>query len=343
MKKVLFSAAMFATIAGVMLMTSCKKQQDTIVKKDAAPFEQGVSGSEQKIIDFIDSYSAFKKGAKVEGESVSLEEARWQWETTFNYCYGFTQDEHSDMRHDTVCVALPKTDPDGNIAYVDILQTYADIVDAVRECYNAIDIDGKFLKYVTISFDNGTKDGDKATVVINTGKSVNGIDPQGPFNVGECYLWGAMGNLELANAAPGQIKSKVFDYDLRMMYYYTPCPTCTTWIDSINSTTYCGNTENSDSLFYVEGLTKEEVQNYQICYDDLNKEYYYIVKRGHWGQPTNLYGVDWYYYTDVFSYDDIADNNLYSIWHYFNIVRCTRHWRHGDTPYPISIDEEQER
>lgn len=339
-----FVAAAIVVAATAAVLVGCKKEEQTSGKQEKSVSRydetQQPSESEEKIISFINDYQGMKKGEKAEGEALSLEEARWQWETTLNYCYGFTQDEHIELRHDTMCMDLPKPDFNGKIAYVDILQTYADIVDAVRECYNAIDMEDKFLKYVTISFDNGAKDGDNATVVINTGKSVNGIDPQGPFNVGECYLWGTMNGIESTNTATYQEDLKVFNYDLQMMYNYTPCPTCTTWIDNISDTTYYGYLENNDSLFYATGLTFEEAQNYQICYDDLNREYYFIVKRGHWGQPTNLYGINWYYYTDVSSGRCVTGRDEYSVWHDVKVSYCDRHWRQGDTPYPIPINEE---
>lgn len=343
MKKVLLSVAIIAATLGVM-MSSCKKEESALMKEGVAQTEQSMSPTEQRVLDFLADYDAMKRGAKVDGESVTPELLRHLCETTVNYCYGFTQDHLTDVRMDTIHVAMPKTDALGNIAYNDQLATYGEIISAIRETYKSINMENKTLKFVMMSLNNKAKDGDNdITIVMNTGRNTDGIDPQGPFNVDECYLWGIMGNLESTNTAVWQEYLKVLDYDYQMMYYYTPCPTCTTWIDNISDTTYYGYLENNDSLFYATGLTLEEVLNYQLCYDDLNREYFFIVKRGHWGQPTNLYNVDWYYYTNVFSNGAPIGHDLFSIWHYFTVFRCTRHWRHGDAPYPIPIDEEQER
>lgn len=343
MKKVLLSVAIIAATLGVM-MSSCKKEESALMKEGVAQTEQSMSPTEQRVLDFLADYDAMKRGAKTDGEAVTPEQLRYLCETTVNYCYGFTQDPLTDVRMDTIHVAMPKTDALGNIAYNDQLATYGEIISAIRETYKSINMENKTLKFVMMSLNNKAKDGDNdITIVMNTGRNTDGIDPQGPFNVDECYLWGIMGNLESTNTAVWQEYLKVLDYDYQMMYYYTPCPTCTTWIDNISDTTYYGYLENNDSLFYATGLTLEEVLNYQLCYDDLNREYFFIVKRGHWGQPTNLYNVDWYYYTNVFSNGAPIGHDLFSIWHYFTVFRCTRHWRHGDAPYPIPIDEEQER
>lgn len=337
-------AAMMVVATGAVIMVGCKKEESAQMKDGVAQTEQNMSPEEQKVLDFLADYDAMKQGIKADGEAVTPEQLLYLCETSVNYCYGFTQDHLTDVRMDTIHVAMPKTDALGNIAYNDQLATYGEIISAIRETYKTINMENKTLKFVVMSLNNKAKDGDNdITIVMNTGRNTDGIDPQGPFNVDECYLWGIMGNLESTNTAVWQEYLKVLDYDCQMMYYYTPCPTCTTWIDNISDTTYYGYLENNDSLFYATGLTLEEVLNYQLCYDDLNSEYFFIVKRGHWGQPTNLYNVDWYYYTNVFSNGAPIGHDLFSIWHYFTVFRCTRHWRHGDAPYPIPIDEEQER
>ncbi len=343
MKKVLFSAAMFATIAGVMLMTSCKKQQDTIVKKDAAPFEQGVSGSEQKIIDFIDSYSAFKKGAKVEGESVSLEEARWQWETTFNYCYGFTQSHLLNMRADTVSVSVPEADGEGNISYSDLLGTYGAIIDAVRKAYANIDMDAKTLQFVMMDVEDSSRDAMNVRVILNTGSDVvDGVDTVYtgpwygvPFVYGECYPWGLAGPFSTMDNAAHQLQNKIEIYDANHSYYYVPCPNCYTYIENINSVVNLSG-QNDNNLFYIQCETGNELSNYQICWTDLNRYYAYYIQLGHYeNMPTNLYNQDWYYRTIVKPY-----NHKYTGWHNVQVLNCTRHWRHNDE-YPITIDPEE--
>ena len=344
MKKFFFIVvALFATVAGLLTNTSCKKQQEeSALLNGATQTEQDMSPSEQKVLDFLADYDAMKRGAKAEGEAVSPEQARWQWETSLNYCYGFTQDHLTDMREDTLHMAMPKTDAQGNIAYSDLLDTYANIVSAVRETYKSINMGNKTLKFVTVNFDNGSKDGDgTVTIVMNTGRNYNGIDPQGPFNVGECYPWGTVGATENPAFAPMKLYEKVCDYDTLWMAYHNPCPTCVTWIDSITEKTYYGYKENNDSLFHAIGLTCSEVQNYLLCYDDLNKEYFYMIKRGHYGQPTNLYNQKWYYCSKVYSKGIEWDQDFWSIFHVYVVKYCIRRWRHDGGLYPIPIDGDE--
>ena len=140
MKKVLLSVAIIAAMLGVM-MSSCKKEESAQMKNGVAQTEQSMSPSEQRIIDFLADFEAMKQGAKAEGESVTPEQARWQWETTLNYCYGFTQTDLTSMRHDTLRVAMPKTNAQGNVDYTDLMATYNDIVSTVRNAYVNIDME----------------------------------------------------------------------------------------------------------------------------------------------------------------------------------------------------------
>ena len=109
MTKVLLSVAMIAAMLGVM-MSSCKKEESAQMKEGVAQTEQSMSPTEQKVLDFLADYDAMKRGAKVDGESVTPEGLRHLCETTINYCHGFTQSYLTDVRNDTICVPLPKVD-----------------------------------------------------------------------------------------------------------------------------------------------------------------------------------------------------------------------------------------
>ena len=342
MKKFLLGAVMIAAMMGVV-MSSFKKEDSAQMKDGVAQTEQSMSPSEQRIIDFPADFEAMKQGAKAEGEAMTPENACKHLEVVFNYCYGFTQDQLIDMRMDTVRVTMPKTDIEGNICYNDLLTTYGNIVAAARETYKGIDLVGKTLKFVTMTIDDeGAKDGDEIIIVMNTGGDGDGLDPEGPFEVGECYIWGSLDEYETTTSAAGKVKGAINSYDASKMLDYNPCASCYTYIDNIHTDTiYYGFMENNDSLFNATGLTLEEVLNYQLCYDDLNREYFFTVKRGHWGLPTNLYDQDWYYYTIVSSKGkQTAPDGLYNIWHVVKILHCTRHWRNDGNEYPVPIDND---
>ena len=153
-------AAIMIVATGAVIMVGCKKEENAQMKDGVAQTEQNMSPSEQKIIDFMDAYSSMKQGAKVEGDAVSPEDARWYWESVLNYRHSFTQSYLVDMRRDTVRLTMPKTNAEGNISYADLLTTYGDIVDAVREAYVSIDMDDKTLQFVSMSIKgNVSKDG----------------------------------------------------------------------------------------------------------------------------------------------------------------------------------------
>ena len=187
-----------------MTNTSCKKNEEGyLINKGAAQTEQSMSPAEQRVLDFLDSYADMKHGAKVDGEPLCPEDALWNWETTLNYCHGFSHEILGNLRIDTVRVAMPKANIDGFIDYNDALVAYGDIVDAVREAYKAIDMEGKTLQFVMMDIENGTsKDGgDDVVITMTTGRnsgndnSWSSTTPpylwyRGPFVEGDDWIWG---------------------------------------------------------------------------------------------------------------------------------------------------------
>lgn len=336
MKKVLLNVAIIAAMLGVM-MSSCKKEESTQMKNGVAQTEQSMSPSEQRVLDFLADYKAVKGGAKADGEDVTPEVARWQIEKVFNYCYSFTEDQLSNMRQDKVSVTMPKVNVEGKISYYDLLETYGKVVDAVREAYKAINLEGKTLKFVTISIDEvEVKDNNSLTVVMNTGSSISNETTD------DCFIWGTNGIFELPGRAPEQLQDSVNRYDAYYMLYYNPCPSCYTYLDTIYTyAIYYGNVNNG--LFYASGLTYQETLDYQLCWGgDLDDEIDYIISLGHPGQPTNLYNIDWYYYTIIRS-DSAQPEELgyYDVWHSAEVKYCRRLWRQYGNEYPISIETEE--
>lgn len=147
MKKVLLSVAIIAAMLGVM-MSSCKKEESTQMKNGVAQAEQSMSPEEQKVLDFLSDYDAMKRGVKSEEDPICIEDARWYWETAMNYCHGFAHVVLCDMRMDTVRIPMPKTDAEGYIDYLDVMETYGNMVSAVREAYKSIEMKGKTLQLV---------------------------------------------------------------------------------------------------------------------------------------------------------------------------------------------------
>lgn len=351
MRKILLSVAFFATIAGLLSFSSCKKQQNEFIS-DASRNEQGISQDEQKILDLIESFSEFKNGAKVQGDPLSVADACEQMETMLNYCHSFTQSQLYNMRSDTVFVALPQTDCNGNISYNDFMQTYGTLVDAVRNTYLDINMEEKTLKFVRISVaDNNRNNEDNVRIVLNTGSDTAVTDTIKiepwygiPFHYGNCYLWGNIGYCDPRNTASAQINNAIQEYDMRHSLEYVSCPDCFTYIDNLSDSTYSAvdpSGQYKNNIFYIECDTYEELANYHICWTDMNRYYANYIKLGHYeNMPPNVYGYDWYYYTSVRSshYKDI-EKDVYVGKHSVTVYNCTRHWRHHDD-YPIPFTPE---
>lgn len=345
-------AAILVVATGAVIMVGCKKEENAQMKDGVAQTEQNMSPSEQKIIDFMDAYSSMKQGAKVEGDAVSPEDARWYWESVLNYRHSFTQSYLVDMRRDTVRLTMPKTNAEGNISYADLLTTYGDIVDAVREAYVSIDMDDKTLQFVSMSIKgNVSKDDDAEVVVlVNTGRNNGGNNNSSynndvwygrPFVAGDNWICGFnQGSCDgtiLNSDAPKQITTQGSIYDMRHSREYNPCPDCYTYIlnprivDSIFGTPY------TDSIFYAEHLTLDEAMSYCIGWNDMNKYYGKMMTFSHYpGMVINPYNVDWYYRVETLEILQGEGGEFYRVLHRINKWNCIREWRHhGLTPVPI--------
>ena len=329
-------AAIMVVATGAVIMVGCKKEESAQMESGVAQTEQSMLPSEQKILDFLTDYKAMKQGAKADGEDVTPEMARWQIEKVFNYCYSFTEDQLSNMRQVEVNVTMPKVNDEGKISYCDLLETYGNVVDVVREAYKAIDLEGKTLKFVTISIDKEeVKDTKSLTIVMNTGSSISNETPD------NCFIWGTNGIFEMSGRAPEQLQDSVYRYDAYYTLYYNPCPSCYTYLDTIYTfAIYNGNPNNG--LFYATGLTYQETLDYQLCWGgELDDEIDYIISLGHPGQPTNLYNIDWYYYTIIRSNSAQFEDLGYNAWHSAEVKYCRRLWRQYGKEYPISIDTDE--
>lgn len=346
-------AAMIIAATGAVIMVGCKKEESAQMKSDVAQTEQGMSQSEQRIIDFLADFKAMKQGAKAEGEAMTPEQARWQWETTLNYCYGFTQTDLTGMRHDTLRVAMPKTDAQGNVDYTDLMTTYNDIVSTVRNAYVGIDMEYKTLQYVTISLpEEASKSGDNEIVIImNTGR--NDIDDEPwygePFENDPCWVWGLGGGsctepYSMAGDASDRIEEEIAIWDYAHRGFVIYCPNCEIYIENpyVDAYYYRPDTQ-TDSLFYVTGMPYQELIHYCICPEEIQMNFAWIMKHTHYeGMFTWHYNVPWYYKTEVkdctlqeeYGVDSYTGYYLVKVWN------ATRRIRHYNGDYPISIDSE---
>ncbi len=358
MKKVLLSVAIIAATLGVM-MSSCKKEESAQMKDGVVQTEQNMSPEEQKVLDFLADYDAMKQGMKAEGEPVCPEDARWYMETVMNYCHGFSHELLSNMRMDTVRVAMPKTDEEGQIAYSDLMTTYGNAVAAVREQYKSIDMEGKTLQFVMMSIENGTtkNGGDDLVILMNTGSNsgdnaVGTSTPPsspwyaGPFGEWDEWIWGmdkgkCMGT-NVGFDAADILTMAIGHYDTIHWADNVPCYGCHPYfiVEPTVVATYPGNA-NSTWPFFASGLTWDEVQTYCIPWEDMNMYYEEILQATHTeNMVTNPFGYFGYYRTLVEDWKVFIIGSGWGIGHTVYKFFATRGWRHDNGIYPVPIDEE---
>lgn len=354
-----FVVAMIVVAATAAVLVGCKKDEQTSgeQEKSVSGYDetQQPSESEEKIISFINDYECVKKGEKAEGEDMSLEDARWLWETTMNYCYGFTQSHLSGMRQDTLCFICPKANADGYVLYIDVLETYNAIINDARKSYCSIDMDDKTLQFVTMSFvnDNEKNGNSKLLVIMNTGRDdTDNTDNDHPlwygvpFTEDVCWKFGRnLGSCTypyiLDSDAAQEIEKAIAAYDLSHETPHLTCTNCETYMENIYvDTAYYYPNETTDSIFYASGLTWNEVNDYCICKEEMNMYYAWIMKKTHYeNMVINPYDVDWYYCVKVDGCSTCQPDGLYTIYHLYRRYNGTRRFR-VNRNYPVSLDNE---
>lgn len=348
-----FVAATIVVAATAAVLVGCKKEKEEM-NDDNASKTQVVLSTEQKVTDFLADLEATKRGVKIEDETICSEDARWLWETTLNYRHGFSHMLTTNVHLDTVRVPLPQADEAGYFKYSDVIETYGKIVTAVRNEYKTIELENKTLQFVMMSIEDGLSkdcDGD-IVVVMNTGSKTEYDDNEFeddpwygvPFAEGTCLRWGNMTNTISSNTGCYWIQYWINYFDLIHQCFYVPCPTCYTYflVEPYVVTTIHGNL-NDTNTFYEEGLTYNQAVNFQICWEDLNLYYSYILMSGHEeGGCTNVYGEDSYYATIVMDKSKEVYNNYWSIYYEADIYNATRVWRSDPAyPNPVPIDEDR--
>lgn len=349
----IFAVATIVVVTAAAVLVACKKEKDETNVENTLK-AQAICSTEQKVTDFLTDLDSRKQGVKVEDKTMCLEDARWLWETTLNYQHGFSHILTTNVRLDTVSILLPKVDERGLLKYSDVIETYGNIVTAIRDKYKTIELENKTLQFVMMSIGDGaTKDNDdEIVVVMNTGSETsyddNEIDDEPwygvPFTDGTCLRWGNMSNTISSNTGCYWIQYWINYFDLSHQCFYVPCPTCYTYflVEPYVVTTIHGNS-NDPNTFYEEGLTYNQAVNFQICWEDLNLYYSYFLMSGHEeGGCTNVYGEDSYYATRIMDNSKEVSNNSWTIYYEADIINATRVWRSDPAyPNPVPIDEER--
>ncbi len=352
-------AAMMVVAAGAVIMVGCKKDKSTQKDNNVPKTEQSMSPEEQRVLDFIMDYKAMNQGAKTSGDPVCLEDARWYWETTLNYCHCFPDVNLCNIRYDTLILDLPRTNEEGKIEYVDMLATYHNIVENVREVYMDIDMEDKTLQLVMIRIeDTDAKDNDNDLIILtHTGNKASEIPTLrsscdlpwyvGPFTKDDKWIWGlnvgnCNGSIPFSDAAD-QLTQAIAQYDRIHGSVYDPCPNCYPYfIEGPHLEQYYFGNDNPTWLFYEYGVVSDSAWNWCISGENMEMYYEEILQHTHTeNMETNPFGYYGYYRTDV--KDQMLGmigngNDYHIIQHNVYVYYATRIWKNNNGVYPKAID-----
>ena len=133
---------------------------------------------------------------------------------------------------------------------------------------------------------------------------------------------------------------KIANYDSRKAIATEQNPTFI--VDPYRYETFQGGQDLDEWLFYVCGLTEEEVNSYFLCWNYLNQEYSDIMLNTHSiSMEIRPYEHDGYYRTRMYGKIQCIDPNatpkLYCISHVVEIDHATI-CKRVNTEYPIPID-----
>lgn len=357
--KILF-AAILAAATYAAIMVGCKKEEIANRNGVGTYPSQLMSASEEKVLDFLADINSTKRGMKVDGEALCLEDFLWYCETTVNYCYGFPDEIICDIRMDTIRVALPKYNKDGNFEYNDALEFYSKMVNALREAYTSIDIKDKTLQFVMMSIEsyNAKDNPDDLVIIMNVGSNSNENSPGssspdqpwyvGLFNKDDNWIWGfQLGKCDstvLESDASDQLTLAIANYDFAHGSLSNPCENCHPYflVGPNIEEMYVGN---ADSIwpFYDSGLSLDETMTRCIPGEELEMYYENIMLNTHTeSMETNPFGYYGYYETVVIDmiFGPLNYDN-YQILHRVYVLYATRAWRNDNGTYPIPIDGDE--
>lgn len=154
MKKVLFSVAMIAAFAGVM-MTSCKKENETVSnEKGQIEVNDPQNDAEvNRILDFKNKVDERKANPGMKsGETMTLEEAMDNVVDLFNVTYTEPMAYYTTTESHQFSINVPLT-VGGEVLVDDVVAAYEQAVAEAREAYHTSSLANKSYRRLMVTFD----------------------------------------------------------------------------------------------------------------------------------------------------------------------------------------------
>ena len=212
-KTLVVAAVAVATVAAILVGCKKEKNEETAAK--------AYNSEAQAVLDRIKSFKelcdAFNAGAKADG-SMTVEEMRQILDLTTNYEHSEHMTYCENTVLDTLRVAMPAVDGEGNVSEADVVATYNAFEAALENCMAAANDGRDVPSLFSIVMPNvGSKDDDDIDIVFVRGTvSSDGGEPDdGPFPENSDWLWGKNLGLckpDIFNSAEGDATTQLSPY-----------------------------------------------------------------------------------------------------------------------------------
>ncbi|MCQ2303218.1 MAG: hypothetical protein MJZ94_11430 [Bacteroidales bacterium] len=199
MKTIKYTLAtlMVATIVAVVLV-GCKKENEPQNNNNGNPTEvaqQQNGDAVERIVNFKKQLAYYKANSGIkDGEKVSLEDAVWNIENTFDATYAFPEDAYGETRTQDFTLHLD-VDADGNVLLTDLTAFYDQMVADARTAYaNDGFTDKIFISLMAETLET-RGDGVDVKITMTSGERTNvGNNPpevhvDGPFGVDDNWKY----------------------------------------------------------------------------------------------------------------------------------------------------------
>ena len=349
----LLIAALIIVTTAATILVGCKKEKDEMTPNAKKNTET------QALLNCIRHFQVLREacnsGIKSEG-SMALVEMRQTLGLVANYEHSEHETRCKNTTLDTLYVAMPIVDINGNVSNVDVVAVYNGFEKALQERMENID-DGRNIPslFSIILPQVGTKDGDDIRFIFTRGEESD-LDPDSPTVNGPiedlCLVWG----LDLGYCDPAFLNI-VWDAADELSTYFTPNDTNpgngayhvfedVEYVEYIATNTfmvpnpYASNysykippyaiTPCDDWLFYQSGVINGPEPC--LCEDEMNCEWYsintFIVDDdGEWhNSPT--YDSPYYYCVvkDNVLRDKTNNDVICDRYHTARVCYARHHW-----------------
>ncbi|MCD4698208.1 MAG: hypothetical protein K8S16_18440 [Bacteroidales bacterium] len=355
--RIITGLSIVAVIAGIMVINACTKQEaieQTVAQKQEVKMSDEDIAVYNKIMDFKKKVDYIKENPGYKsGETMTVEEAQWNLDASFNFTYSFVFESFSELYTDSVFVEVSLA---GDLINLDDTSVaYFEMYDKVHDVYEIAPGDNKDLYVSNTEIKNISSE----TVTFKTTATIGerGAPPEEqPFVEGDDWKYGD----ELGYCFPppfsdedAAIKIAEFTNTYRYLYiqdegtgwhaYYTnPDPPATVPVFAWNPLFKNDNPLDNyrDYKMMCQNITYGPLEEC-IYWEEMNYYYFgtheviYTIIPDHPGSWPEVQGQTFYSVTmeghAVYTGPDKSE-----LYHKANVTYKTRHII-GDDIYPLSM------